>query len=344
MEILRVLKWLCVIIGALIGALGVVALLVLAPTSNHTAVNFTNLSEYVVWVYYVGILLAALTLFLPWVWSTVARIVSIRSEIARKVPLKRTHQIIAALIFLYALFLLVITISQFEDASGQAEFIPIPDWPLRLSVVVAITLLIGGPAVIGLWLGAFSAAAIRSFAANLPQRDDGSITWDEDHSIAVTRLADLAVLQKRLLAFLSAGVSSLILGPGLLRAAELAWNPKAPIQSSAYTLVTFGGLFTVFIAVSYAPTIIIGEDARKELLAKITPLPVKGEMVAEWCEHREVIERVLLPSNSLGTGVQVSIAVFAPIATALATSLYSLHLATWLSPGEQESCRAAPDT
>jgi hypothetical protein len=239
------------------------------------------------------------------------------------------RQIVAALCFLYATFLIIYTIGQFREASKSTEIAlnPVPGWPPRISAAVVVTLLVAAPPVIGLWLGGFSAAAIRRFAANLPQRNNGQIFWTEDHLLATTHLADLAVLQKRLLAFLSAGVSSLVLGPGLLRAAELAWNPRAHLPSSTRSLVTFGGLFAVFIAISYAPTVIIGEDARTELIGKIIPLPANGKMSAEWCEHREVIERVLLPRNSLGTGLQIGIAVFAPIIAALATSLYSLRLA-----------------
>lgn len=323
-----VLKWLGVILAALAGVFSVVALLIVAPTSNSTAVRFTKLAEYVLWVYYVAILIGVVILTLPWIWSIVTRIIRIRSEIAPKVHLTGMRQIVAVLCLFYTTFLIIYTIGQFRDASRSTEIglIPIPNWPLRISVTMAVTLLVAGPSIVGLWLGGVSAAAIRRFAVNLPQRTNGQIFWTEDHLLATMHLADLAVLQKRLLAFLSAGVSSLVLGPGLLRAAELAWNPAAHLPSSARSLVSFGGLFAVFIAISYAPTVVIGEDARTKLLGKIMPLPSNGKLSAEWCEHREAIERVLLPRNSLGTGLQIGIAVFAPIIAALATSAYSLGL------------------
>lgn len=189
--------------------------------------------------------------------------------------------------------------------------------------MTGIDLLIAGLAVIGIWLGGVAALAMKRLAMKLPDAPPGQIGWSEKHSTVTADLSRLSILQKRLLVFLSAGVSALTLGSGLLRAAELVWNPSR-VPASVHSLLLGGGLFAVLIALSYAPTIINAQDTRSELLSKTIPVPTEA-MTSEWCERRELIERVLLPPNSSGTGIQVSIAVLAPVVAALTTALYSLR-------------------
>jgi hypothetical protein len=218
---------------------------------------------------------------------------------------------------------------------------PLYEARVKVPLLVGFVLVMGFPAVLGLWwiqarLGQLSRELpLAPPIAATPPVTVGTEGGPSDApapsaGLGVTvrtgwvgTLLGLRRLLQRILAAASVGISAAVLSTGALRNALIASGAETEQTFPSYWVLAYGSLFTAIFALIFVPTFVEWRGNAQRLLDDAFPIPPDGKPSSDWHDGRanmaKMLELDVSPLRSLGplTGV------LAPALTSLAAVLVS---------------------